>query len=62
LRLFTLVFLGDLKIDAKEKSPAMVASVAALALLSLVAGIAIAYPSALAHLATIQMLGQGGIQ
>jgi proton-translocating NADH-quinone oxidoreductase chain N len=62
LRLFTLVFLGDLKIEAREKSPAMVASVAALAVLSLIAGIMIMYPATLAHLATIQMLGPGGAQ
>lgn len=57
MRLFTLVFLGDLKIDAKEKSPAMVASVVALAALSLAAGVFIAYPSGLARIAVTQMLG-----
>jgi proton-translocating NADH-quinone oxidoreductase chain N len=59
MRLFNLVFLGDLKIDAREKSPAMVASVAALAVLSLVAGIFFSYPSGLAQTAVAQMLGTG---
>lgn len=57
MRLFTLVFLGDLKIEAKEKSPAMVASVVTLAALSFVAGVLIAYPSGLARIAVAQMIG-----
>jgi proton-translocating NADH-quinone oxidoreductase chain N len=57
MRLFTMVFLGELKIDAGEKSPSMVASVVTLALLSFVAGVFIIYPSGLAHTAVSQMLG-----
>jgi len=57
MRLFTLVFLGDLRIDAREKSPAMVASVLTLAVLSLAGGILIFYPSELAATAVGQMLG-----
>jgi len=57
MRLFTMVFLGELKIDAREKSPAMVASVLTLAALSLAGGILILYPSELAARAVSQMLG-----
>jgi len=58
LRVFTMVFLGDLKIGLiKEKSPVMVTSVALLAVLSLLAGIFIKYPSDFAALTVQQMLG-----
>jgi len=47
LRLFTLVFLGEPKSELKkEGSPSMLISVAALAALSLIAGILINFPSA----------------
>jgi NADH-quinone oxidoreductase subunit L len=45
-RVFNLVFLGEIQSsEAKEGSPIMVASVAMLALLSLLGGIFINYPS-----------------
>lgn len=56
LRVFTLVFLGETKIDKKESSYAMVASVVILALLSIVGGILINYPSDMVNAAARQML------
>jgi NADH:ubiquinone oxidoreductase subunit 5 (subunit L)/multisubunit Na+/H+ antiporter MnhA subunit len=58
LRVFTMVFLGDLKISSvKEKSATMVSSVAVLAILSLAGGIFIKYPSDFVVLTVQQMLG-----
>jgi NADH:ubiquinone oxidoreductase subunit 5 (subunit L)/multisubunit Na+/H+ antiporter MnhA subunit len=56
-RVFNLVFLGEARIPAKEGSPLMVGSVVFLAVLSLLAGIFIAYPSAFAQFSAGQMLG-----
>jgi len=58
LRVFTMVFLGDLKIGiVKEKSGTMVSSAALLAVLSLLGGIFIKYPSDFVVLTVQQMLG-----
>ncbi|MCX8159540.1 MAG: NADH-quinone oxidoreductase subunit L [Candidatus Saccharicenans sp.] len=52
LRVFALVFLGELKVPAPEKTPSMVGVVATLALLSVVAGLLVAYPMKLVQMAT----------
>jgi proton-translocating NADH-quinone oxidoreductase chain M len=58
LRLFNLVFLGDERMPGiREKSPMMVACVATLAILSLVGGILINFPSGFAATAARQMMG-----
>ena len=58
LRVFGLVFLGQGKFqEIREGSPVMVTCVAALALVSLAAGVAILPFSQFAHIATGQMLG-----
>ena len=57
-RVFNLVFLGESRLgEVKERSPVMVTCVAGLAVLSLVAGFAIAMPSGFAQMAASQMLG-----
>jgi NADH:ubiquinone oxidoreductase subunit 5 (subunit L)/multisubunit Na+/H+ antiporter MnhA subunit len=57
-RIFNKIFLGSLKgSPAKEGSPVMVFSVAALAILSLLAGICINYPALFSQSAVKQMLG-----
>jgi NADH:ubiquinone oxidoreductase subunit 5 (subunit L)/multisubunit Na+/H+ antiporter MnhA subunit len=56
-RVFNLVFMGEAKSGAKEGSPLMLLSVGLLALLSLIAGVFIAYPYNLAQAATLGMLG-----
>jgi formate hydrogenlyase subunit 3/multisubunit Na+/H+ antiporter MnhD subunit len=57
-RLFNAVFLGEAKtLPQKEGSPAMVFSVAFLALLSLAGGIFVAFPSGLVRRAVEQMMG-----
>ncbi len=57
-RVFNLVFLGDAQpVGAREGSPVMVTCVAIFAILSLVGGILIAYPCALAQVSVNQMLG-----
>lgn len=56
-RVFNLVFLGKANIPAKESSPIMVRSVAALAVLSLAAGILIYYPYKFCQTTAWQMLG-----
>ena len=57
-RIFNKIFLGSLQGSPnKEGSPVMVFSVAALAVLSLAAGICIAYPSVFTQGAVKQMLG-----
>ena len=55
-RVFSMVFLGELRIEAKEGSPAMVYSVVSLAALSLAAGIFIKYSSDFAQAAVSQIL------
>jgi len=54
-RVFTGVFLGEVKIGAKEGSPSMVSSVVALSVLSLAGGLLIYYPSALVQSIVQQM-------
>ncbi len=57
-RLFSKVFLGEPHGEpAAEKSRLMVACVVLLAVLSLVGGLAVAWPSQLARIAVSQMLG-----
>ena len=55
-RLFNAIFLGEGTLAAKEGSKLMVASVAVLAILSLLAGIYIRYPSEFVQMAVKQML------
>ncbi len=58
LRVFALVFLGDLKISqVREKSATMVSSAAILAVLSLAGGIFIKYPADFVATVVQQMLG-----
>ncbi len=47
-----MVFLGEAKEPAPEKTPSMVAVVALLAVLSFAAGILVAYPMKLVNIAT----------
>lgn len=56
-RVFNMIFLGKVNIEAKESSPIMIASVVGLSVLSLAAGILICYPYKFAQVATWQMLG-----
>jgi NADH:ubiquinone oxidoreductase subunit 5 (subunit L)/multisubunit Na+/H+ antiporter MnhA subunit len=56
-RAFNMIFLGDVKVSAKEGSFTMVYSVAALAVLSLLGGLFISYPAFFAKVAAMQMLG-----
>jgi NADH-quinone oxidoreductase subunit L len=55
LKVFSQVFLGEAKDSAPEKTKSMVFVVALLAVLSLVAGIFVAYPAKLAEIATTQI-------
>jgi len=55
-RVFNMIFLGKVNIEAKEGSPIMIASVVGLSALSLAAGILIYYPYKFAQVATWQML------
>jgi len=54
-RVFSLVFLGELKHPAPEKTKSMVYVVAVLAVLSLAAGIFVSYPMRLVNIATTQI-------
>ena len=56
-RVFNMIFLGKAKIEAKESSSIMIASVLGLSVLSLAAGVLIYYPYKFAQVATWQMLG-----
>ena len=56
-RVFNLVFLGEARIPAKERSMVMVYSVMVLALLSLAGGLFINYPSGIAMTVVQSMLG-----
>jgi proton-translocating NADH-quinone oxidoreductase chain N len=51
-RVFSQIFLGEVKVAAPEKTRSMVAVVGILAILSLVAGIFISYPFKLAEITT----------
>jgi NADH:ubiquinone oxidoreductase subunit 5 (subunit L)/multisubunit Na+/H+ antiporter MnhA subunit len=58
LRVFNMVFLGEERMPGiTEKSPTMVGCVAALAILSFVAGILISFPSGFAAEAAHKMIG-----
>jgi len=54
-KVFSLVFLGEPKNPAPEKTKSMVYVVAALAVLSLAAGLLVSYPMKLVNVATTQM-------
>ncbi|HOW85973.1 MAG TPA: NADH-quinone oxidoreductase subunit L [Candidatus Aminicenantes bacterium] len=54
-KVFSMVFLGEAKHPAPEGTKSMVYVVAALAVLSLAAGLFISYPMKLANIATTQM-------
>jgi proton-translocating NADH-quinone oxidoreductase chain M len=54
-KVFSLVFLGEPKHPAPERTKSMVYVVAALAVLSLAAGLFVAYPTKLTNIATTQM-------
>ncbi|MFH0764303.1 MAG: NADH-quinone oxidoreductase subunit L [Candidatus Omnitrophota bacterium] len=56
-RIFNMIFLGEGSIKAREGSATMVFSVAALAVLSIIGGICISYPSGFAGACVKQMLG-----
>ncbi len=55
LKVFSLVFLGEAKHPAPEKTKSMVFVVATLAVLSLAAGLLVSYPMKLVNIATAQM-------
>jgi len=57
LKVFSQVFLGEVKIAAPEKTRSMIFVVALLAILSLVAGIFVFYPAKLAEIATTHIIG-----
>jgi formate hydrogenlyase subunit 3/multisubunit Na+/H+ antiporter MnhD subunit len=54
-KVFSLVFLGELKRPAPERTKSMVLVVAVLAFLSLAAGLFVAYPMKLVNIATTEM-------
>jgi len=54
-KVFSMVFLGEAKHPAPENTKSMVFVVALLAVLSLAAGLFVAYPMKLANIATTQM-------
>ena len=54
-KVFSLVFLGEAKHPAPERTKSMVYVVAILAVLSLAAGLFVAYPTKLTNIATTQM-------
>ncbi len=57
LKVFSQVFLGEVKIAAPEKTRSMIFVVALLAILSLVAGIFVSYPAKMAEIATTHIIG-----
>jgi proton-translocating NADH-quinone oxidoreductase chain N len=57
LRVFSQVFLGEVKTPGHEGTRSMVAVVVILAVLSLAAGLLIAYPSTLAEATTAHLMG-----
>ncbi len=58
-RVFNMVFLGEQRVSAKEGTNSMLFVVIVLAILSVLAGIFIAYPMKLADIATTQILRLG---
>jgi len=57
LKVFSQVFLGEVKIAAPEKTRSMIFVVALLAILSLIAGIFVSYPAKVAEIATTHIIG-----
>ncbi|MCX6566084.1 MAG: NADH-quinone oxidoreductase subunit L [Candidatus Aminicenantes bacterium] len=57
LRVFSQVFLGEVKTPGREGTRSMVAVVVILAVLSLAAGLLITYPSTLAEATTAHLMG-----
>lgn len=57
LKVFSQVFLGEVKSVAPEKTKSMIFVVALLAILSLLAGIFVSYPAKLAEIATTHIIG-----
>jgi NADH:ubiquinone oxidoreductase subunit 5 (subunit L)/multisubunit Na+/H+ antiporter MnhA subunit len=57
LKVFSLVFLGEAKAPAPEKTKSMVFVVGLLALLSLVAGVFVSYPTKIVQAATTHIMG-----
>lgn len=55
-RLFSMVFLGELKVSVPERTRSMVGVVLVLAVLSLVAGFFVHYPIKLTNIATMEMI------
>jgi proton-translocating NADH-quinone oxidoreductase chain M len=55
-RVFSLVFLGEPKMATPEKSASMLFVIGALAVLSLVAGLAVVYPMKMVNVATLQIM------
>jgi len=56
-RVFTMVFLGENKLATAEKTNSMLFVVTCLAILSLAAGLFVAYPMQLVNVATAQIMG-----
>jgi NADH:ubiquinone oxidoreductase subunit 5 (subunit L)/multisubunit Na+/H+ antiporter MnhA subunit len=57
-RLFSALFLGEPKTEAREGTPSMLMVVIGLAALSVLAGIFIRYPMEIVNTATLQILGR----
>jgi NADH:ubiquinone oxidoreductase subunit 5 (subunit L)/multisubunit Na+/H+ antiporter MnhA subunit len=57
MRLFTVVFMGDIKIEAREGTPTMLYAVAILAGLSLIGGFLVRFPNEFIQIALRQMMG-----
>jgi NADH:ubiquinone oxidoreductase subunit 5 (subunit L)/multisubunit Na+/H+ antiporter MnhA subunit len=57
LRLFTIVFMGEIKISAREGTPTMLYAVAILAGLSLISGFLVRFPNEFIQIALRQMMG-----
>jgi NADH-quinone oxidoreductase subunit L len=57
MKVFSLVFLGEAKSPAPEKTRSMVFVVSLLAFLSLAAGILVSYPTKIVQAATTHILG-----
>ena len=55
-RLFSAVFLGEAKLEIKEKTTSMLFVVIVLGVLSLISGIFVAYPMKLVNVATAQIM------
>jgi NADH-quinone oxidoreductase subunit L len=58
-RLFNMVFLGETKLAVPEKTPGMLFVVIVLAVLSLLGGIFIAFPTKMVSVAVSQIFSMG---